>query len=83
MHILIIVDCYIPSTKSSAKLVNDLAGEFCCLGHEVTVLAADNELVSDSKISYENGVKILRIKTGKRDGVSKVVRGFNEMMFSP
>ena len=28
MRILCLVDCYLPSTKSSAKLMHDLAAEF-------------------------------------------------------
>ncbi len=83
MRILLIVQYYLPSTKSSAKLIHDLAAEFCRLGHEVIVLAPDDKLVSDSEVSCVNGIKILRVKTGKLDGVSKIVRGFNEIMLSP
>lgn len=82
MRILLISVYYLPSIKSSAKLVRDLAVEFCRLGHEVIVLTAENEIKSDIDVSCENGIKILRIKTGKIDGASKIVRAFNEMMLS-
>ena len=82
MRILLISVYYLPSTKSCAKLVHDLAFELCRLGHEVIVLTADNEIESDIDVSCENGIKILRIKTGKIDGASKIVRVFNEMMLS-
>lgn len=82
MRILLIVVYYLPSTKSSPKLIHDLAVEFCRLGHEAIVLTTDSELVSEAKVSYEDGIKILRIRTGKIDGAAKICRGFNEMMLS-
>jgi len=83
MRILIIVVYYLPSTKSSAKLIHDLAVEFCRLGHETIVLTPDDELVLDSEVAYVNGIKILRVRTGKIGRASKIVRGFNEILLSP
>lgn len=83
MRILLIVVYYLPSTKSSAKLIGDLADEFCRLGHEVIVLTADDKLSSGFEISCQGNIKVLRIKTGKIDQASKIVRGFNEMLLSP
>ena len=83
MRILLISVYYLPSIKSSAKLMHDLAVEFCRSGHEVIVLTADHEIRSEMDISSDHGIKILRIKTGKIDGASKIVRAFNEIMLSP
>ena len=82
MRILLIVVYYLPSAKSSAKLIHDLADEFCRLGHEVTVLAPDAGLASECEVSCESGVKVLRIRTGRINGASKIVRGVNEAMLS-
>jgi glycosyltransferase involved in cell wall biosynthesis len=82
MRILLVSVYYLPSIKSSAKLIHDLAIGICKLGHEVIVLTADNEIKSDMDVSCRNGIKILRIKTGKIDGALKIVRAFNEMMLS-
>ena len=62
MRILLVSVYYLPSIKSSAKLIHDLAIGICKLGHEVIVLTADNEIKSDMDVSCRNGIKILRIK---------------------
>lgn len=73
---------YLPSTKSSAKLIHDLAFEFDRLGHQVTVITVSDLIKSDFEITNENGIRVLRVKTGKIDGASKIVRAFNELMIS-
>ena len=82
MHIYIAVVYYLPSTKSSAKLIHDLAFEFGRLGHQVTVITVSDVIESDFEITNENGIRVLRVKTGKIDGASKIVRAFNELMIS-
>ena len=44
MRIALLVDCYPPSKKSAAKLVQDLAQEFVSLGHEVRVISPQGML---------------------------------------
>lgn len=83
MRILLIVVYYLPSTKSSAKLIHDLAVELRWRGHEPIVLAPAAQLTAETDVSTEEGVKILRVKTGKIDGASKIIRGINEMLLSP
>jgi len=78
MRILILVDCYLPSTKSSAKLVHDLAVEWVRQGHEPVVAAPDDALSTPSEISSEEGVTVLRVRTGRIKGASKVRRAINE-----
>lgn len=82
MRILLIADCYPPSIKSAAKLVHDLAVEFCRLGHETIVLAPDDKLRSSSEVACVKGIKILRIRTGKITRTSKIIRGLNETLLS-
>ena len=82
MRILILVVYYLPSTMSSAKLINDLAIEFHKLGHEPVVVAPDENLLSNTEESCENGIKILRVRAGKIKTASRFVRGFNEARLS-
>jgi len=82
MRILLIVVYYLPSMKSSAKLIDDLAKEFFSLGHEVIVATPDENLASSFDVSEVNGVKVLRVRTGKIDGASRLVRGINEALLS-
>lgn len=82
MRILILVVYYLPSTMSSAKLIHDLAAEFLRLGHEPVVVAPDETILTDTEITTENGIKVLRVRTGKIKTASRWVRGFNEVRLS-
>lgn len=82
MHILIIVDCYYPSTKSSAKLVHDLGVELHRQGNEVTIMTPSEAVTKDVELSLEDGLHIARVKTGKIKGASKLWRGVNEVRLS-
>jgi len=82
MRILLLVVYYMPSTISSAKLIHDLAVEFHRLGHEPIVVAPDENILKETQVSYENGVKVLRIRTGKIKSTSKLIRAFNEIRLS-
>ena len=82
MRILLLVDCYLPSIKASAKLVHDLAVEFHRLGHETIVAAPDDTLLMPTRVSYEDGVTVLRIRSGRIKGAPKIIRGLNEASLS-
>jgi glycosyltransferase involved in cell wall biosynthesis len=82
MRILLLVVYYLPSTMSSAKLIHDLATEFLRLGHEPVVVAPDENILKDTEISSESGIKVLRVRTGKIKTASRWVRGFNEARLS-
>ncbi len=67
---------------SSATLIHDLAVEFHRLGHEPIVVAPDENILKESQVSNENGVKVLRIRTGKIKSATRLVRAFNEIRLS-
>lgn len=73
---------YLPSPKSCASLIQDLAYELLNQGHEVTVVTTDDNLNCSSKYSKENGLKVLRIKTNRIDGANKYFRFINEFFLS-
>lgn len=79
MRILIIVDCYLPSKKSSAKLIHDLAIELCSQGHNPIIIAPEPDLEQPRQISIENGITVVRVRTGRIKGASKLVRAINEL----
>jgi glycosyltransferase involved in cell wall biosynthesis len=82
MRICLIVDCYLPSVKSSAKLISDLAGEFAAAGHSPVVVTPDDTLSSRCSISEAGGVTVLRVRSGRIKGASLAKRGLNEAMLS-
>jgi glycosyltransferase involved in cell wall biosynthesis len=82
MRILLLVVYYLPSTMSSAKLIHDLAAEFLRRGHEPIVVAPDENILADTEIANEGGIKVLRIRTGKIKTAPRWVRGFNEARLS-
>lgn len=82
MKILIIADCYLPSTKSSAKLVHDLAAELFIKGNSVTVVVPDNTLNLPRSITCHEGITVVRVRSGKIKGAVKVIRAINEIRLS-
>ena len=82
MRIILLVVYYLPSITSSAKLMSDLASELHRLGHEVIVAAPDENILTDVETAVENGIQVLRVRTGRIKTASKWVRGFNEARLS-
>src|SRR5712692_628697 len=82
MRILMLVDCYYPSTKSVAKLVRDLGIEFHRLGNQVLVLTPSEANSGPLVISAEDGIMVARVKTGRIKGASNVRRALEEMRLS-
>ena len=67
---------------SSATLIHDLAAEFLRLGHEPIVVAPDENILEDHQVSCENGIKVLRVRTGKIKSAARFVRALNEIRLS-
>lgn len=65
MRILLIVDCYFPSTKSGAKLVHDLGVEMNRQGHQVTVLTPSEHNLSDLELTSEDELLVVRVRNGQ------------------
>lgn len=82
MRILLLVDCYLPSTKSSAALMHDLATELAVLGHVPVVVAPEEADLLSCREGVEQGIRVLRIGTGKIKTASKTVRALNELRLS-
>lgn len=82
MRILILVDCYLPSLKSGAKLVHDLGVEFRGQRHEVTVLTPSDTISQSPQVTIEDGLRIARVKTGRIKGTAKLSRAIQEVRLS-
>lgn len=82
MRVLLLVDCYLPSTRSSAKLIHDLARELRRRGHEPVVAAPADGLDRPSLLAEEDGVTVLRVRSGRVKDVPRLLRGINEWRLS-
>jgi O26-antigen biosynthesis N-acetyl-L-fucosamine transferase len=82
LRILILVDCYYPSTKSSAKLVHDLAVELVRRGNQAMVLTPSETIAGELEERTEDSVTVVRVKTGPMKGVNYIIRAANEMCLS-
>ncbi len=82
MRILIVVDCYLPYKKSSAKLVHDLGMEFHRQGHDVIITAPDHALTVSSQITEEQSLTVLRIRSRPIKGIGRITRAINEIRLS-
>jgi O26-antigen biosynthesis N-acetyl-L-fucosamine transferase len=82
LRILLLVDCYYPSPKSSAKLVHDLAAELASRGHEPVVLTPSESTRERIEISEEDAITVARVRTGQIKGARKLQRGLREARLS-
>lgn len=82
MRILIIVDCYLPQTKSVSIMMRDLALEYSSQGHEVIVLTPDSTIKQPLAVSVEDSITVLRVKSGKIKSISNLTRAMNERKLS-
>lgn len=82
MRILLLVDCYLPHSKSSATQMHDLAVEFHRRKHDVMILTPSNSISTDMEVTVEEGSRVIRIKTRKIKGASKVFRALEETRLS-
>lgn len=82
MRIFLLVDSYLPSPLSNGKLMHDLAVEFSRLGHEAAVVVPAPSLSERLTITREDGVTVVRVKTGTIRHRSWVVRAINEISLS-
>lgn len=82
MRLLLLVDCYLPTTKSSAKLMHDLAIEFVRRGLEVVMVAPDPDASEPCVVTEEQRVTVMRVRTGRMKGASWLRRGLREVRLS-
>jgi len=82
LRILILADDYLPGTKSVASLVHDLGVELIRHGHEVTVVTPSDRVARPMVLSVEDGICVVRVKTGNLKNASKPLRGWRESRLS-
>ena len=82
MRIVILIDCYLPSRKSGAKHIHDLALECRDLGHDVTIITISDYITRAFQVSDDQGLRIARVKMGKIKGMPKIVRAIQEVRLS-
>ena len=82
MRILLLVDCYLPSTKSSARLIHDLAVEWVRQGHEVRLVAPDPIISNGAQLSRESGIDVLRVASPDIKSAPKPLRALYEARLS-
>jgi len=82
LRILILVDCYYPSRKSSAKLVHDLAVELNRRGNQVVVVTPSDAITENLELQVEGGISVLRVSSGQIKGAKNVQRALREVRLS-
>ncbi len=72
-----------PNVKENTHLYTDLMQEFQGRGHEVTVIAPDEEKIrKKSEMAIEGGIKILRVPTLSLFGTGKIIKGLSNILLS-
>ena len=87
MRILIVTDSYPPELRSASLLMKELAVALKDLGHDIIVitsypqhnLAVSQKSSSFSLDSYEDGVRVLRVKVLPHHNVNFIFRGIAQL----
>jgi O26-antigen biosynthesis N-acetyl-L-fucosamine transferase len=66
MHFILLTDYFLPIIKSGSIIVSDLSGELVRLGHKVTIVTFVNIQDEECKISNNNNLQIIRIRSRSR-----------------
>ncbi|MGD0548695.1 MAG: glycosyltransferase, partial [Terracidiphilus sp.] len=82
VRILLIVVYYPPSMTSAARMVRELALEYVRQGHQVIVATPSDAIEGASSITEEDGVTVVRVKTGDLKGSYRAVRMWRESQLS-
>ena len=82
MRILLIAVYYSPSTTSVARMMHDLALEYVRQGHQVIVATPNDSVEGAMSITEEDGVTVVRVKTGDLKYANKALRGWRESRLS-
>jgi glycosyltransferase involved in cell wall biosynthesis len=78
MRVFLLVHYYYPHTQSCAALFHDLAITLRDMGHEVILAAPDPSLDAPRRITGDNGLTVVRIRSGPFQDVSRTRRAWNE-----
>ena len=82
MRILLLVVYYPPSTTSAAQMMRDLAHEYVRQGHHVIVATPSDAVEGTTSITEEDGVTLVRVKTGDLKYANKAFRMWRECRLS-
>lgn len=80
MNIVLLVDDYLPSTKSAPLMIQQLGLAFLRQGHSVTILAPSGDFMSGTRETNEDGLRVIRFRSGRLKNVRKLRRTINEIM---
>lgn len=71
-----------PPIDKNTNLYTDLMYAFHEMGHEVTVIAPDEEDRKSSELVNEHGIQVLRVPTLALFGKNKIVKGLSNVLLS-
>lgn len=79
MRILILVDCYLPSTKSCVTLTHDLAVELAGQQHDVVLMAPVADAAEPITVERTENFTVVRVRTGAIKDVPRPLRALREL----
>jgi glycosyltransferase involved in cell wall biosynthesis len=88
MNVILVSDAYPPEIRAISIMVKELAEELTARGHYVTVvtcwprynLAEEERHLILSNLSFENNIRIIRVKTPPHKKINFFIRGISELI---
>ena len=78
MKIILLIDDYLPSTKSAPMMIHDLGQAFLRRGDTVTIITPSHHILSSS-MTMEDGMEVIRFRSGKLKNIGFLRRAINEL----
>jgi glycosyltransferase involved in cell wall biosynthesis len=82
MRILLLVDNYLPSPRSVARMIHELGVEFIRLGHKVILVTPSDEISQPLRISADGGIQVVRVRAGTLKNIHRIIRAWRETRLS-
>ena len=82
VKILLLVDDYLPSTKSAPLMMHQLATELHRRGHAVFLATPSQTLATPVEADTCNGFTVIRFSAGRFKNTGRIRRAINELLFS-
>ncbi len=82
MRIFLLVQNYYPNIQSCARIMHDLALVFRDQGHQIVLLAPDASLTSRRTVTEEDGITVVRVRSGQFRNTPRPLRAYYEWRLS-
>ena len=80
MEIVLLIDDYLPSTKSAPLMIHQLALGLLRRGDRPAIMTPSADIAEDFVMDSSSGFKVIRFRSGRLKNVNRIRRAVNELL---